>query len=319
MRAVIVHNPTSGMTSHRAALDGAMRTFGALGWEVNALETQTGGDATRLAREAAKQGCHAAFAMGGDGTLNEVLNGVLHTGTAVGVLPLGTANVWALEMGLPLDNLPRAAELQATAQPRTIDVGIAQGSGFGPRAFILSCGVGLDAAVIGAVEKDRENKRRFGKLFFLAIGLREALQYRGRRVHVRVDGVSYRRRVLLALTSNTQLYGAMVRLPPDARIDDGLLDVTLLHGDNVMHTLWHFFRLGAGFFEREPDIEHHRGRAVEIRGDNLPVHVDAEPVGTTPVKIRIKPRALRVLVPSTARRELFTANIAAAKNVVPVR
>jgi diacylglycerol kinase (ATP) len=308
VRAVIIHNPTSGMNSHRTGLDAAMDSLRGLGWEVMARETLRGGDATRFAREAAEKGFHVALAMGGDGTLNEVLNGVLNSSTAVGVLPLGTANVWALEMGLPLDNLVRAAELQANATARVIDVGMVRGKGFAPRAFILSCGVGLDAAVINQVEKDRDNKRRFGKIFFLAVGLREALQYRGRRVNVKVDGITYRRRVLLALTSNTQLYGAMVRLPPDARIDDGLLDVTLLHGDNVLHTLWHFIRLGAGFFHREPDIEHHRGRSIEIRGESLPVHVDAEPIGTTPIQIHVKPRALRVLVPETANPGLFTTN-----------
>ncbi len=312
MRAVIIHNPSSGTSTHHAALDAAMTALRASGWRVEARETRAGGDATRLAREAADGGIDVAFAMGGDGTLNEVANGALDSQTAVGVLPLGTANVWALEMGLPLDNLERATQMQANARIRQIDVGIAQGgtkkARFAPRAFLLSCGVGLDAAVIKQVERDRDNKRRFGKIFFLAVGFREALQYRGHRVRVRVDGITYRRRVLLALTSNTQLYGAMVRLPPNARIDDGLLDVTLLHGDNALHSAWHFIRLGAGFFEQQPDIEHYRGRFIEIHGDKLPVHVDAEPLGTTPVQIRIKPRALRVLVPETANRDLFTTN-----------
>lgn len=293
------------MSNHHASLAAALESLRALHWEVSARETQASGDAIRLGRQAAAEKIDVAFAMGGDGTLNEVANGVLDSETAVGILPLGTANVWALEMGLPLDNLVRAAQLQANAKPRTIDVGIAQGNGFAPRAFLLSCGAGLDAAVINQVENDRANKRRFGKLFFLGVGFREALQARGRIVTVKVDGIYYRRRVLLALTSNTQLYGAMVRMPPDARIDDGLLDVTLLHGDNALHVAWHFIRLGAGVFEQQPDIEHYRGRVIEIRGDTLPVHVDAEPVGTTPVKIRIKPRALRVLVPETANKNLF--------------
>lgn len=293
------------MHNTHVAIEAATRALQTAGWETSTLETQSSGDATRLAREASSNGIEVVLAMGGDGTLNEVANGVLGTQTAIGVLPLGTANVWALEMGLPLDNIARAAELQAHATPRSIDVGIAQGKGFGPRAFLLSCGAGLDAAVIQQVENDRDNKRRFGKAFFLAVGFREALQYRGRKVSVQVDGVTYRRRVLLVLTSNTQLYGAMVRMPPDARIDDGLLDVTLLHGDNALNTLWHFVRLGAGFFTKQPDIEHYRARKIEIRGDDLQVHVDAEPVGTTPVQIRVKPNALRVLVPTTANRAIF--------------
>jgi diacylglycerol kinase (ATP) len=174
MRAVIIHNPTSGTNNH-GALDSTLDYLRGLGWDVSTQETLSSGDATRLAREAAAQGLDVVFAMGGDGTLNEVLNGTLDSKTAIGVLPLGTANVWALEMGLPLDDMVRAAQLQAAAAPRAIDVGIAKGKGFGPRAFLLSCGIGLDAAVIRQVENDRDNKRRFGKLFFLAIGFREAL------------------------------------------------------------------------------------------------------------------------------------------------
>jgi diacylglycerol kinase (ATP) len=305
VRAVIIHNPSSGVSSQRAALAAAMDCLREIGWTVSASETANGGDATRLAREAADKGTDVAFAVGGDGTVNEVLNGILGSETALAVLPLGTANVWALEMGLPLDNLARAAQSQANALPRTMDVGIAEGAGFAPRAFLLWCGAGLDASVIRQVEHDRFNKRRFGKLFFIALGIREALQYRGRRIAVSVDGKTFKRRALQALTSNAQLYGALVRIPPDARVDDGMLDVTILHGDNALHTAWHFLRLGMGFFEREPDIEHYRGRRIEIRGDVLAVHVDAEPVGTTPVQIHIQPRALRVLVPATANQKLF--------------
>ncbi|MBI4675470.1 MAG: diacylglycerol kinase family lipid kinase [Chloroflexi bacterium] len=309
MRAVVIHNPSSGASSHASPLQAALTQLRALGWEIVARETQAGGDATRLARQAADENFDAAFAVGGDGTVNEVLNGLLDSPTALAVLPLGTANVWALEMGLPLNDMARAATLQAHAPVRAVDIGIARGGNkddaFGPRAFLLFCGAGFDASVIREVEAQRVLKRQWGKLFFILVGLRQALQYRGRRVTVTVDGKTYKRRVILALASNAQLYGALVRMPPDARIDDGILDVTLLHGDNALHTAWHFIRLGMGFYKQQPDIEHLRGRAIEIRGATLPVHVDAEPVGATPLQIQIKPRAVRVFVPETANRKLF--------------
>lgn len=310
VRAVVIHNPSSGVNQHASPLQAALRQLRALGWEVDARETRRAGDATNLARDAVADCLDAAFAVGGDGTVNEVVNGLVGSQTALGVLPLGTANVWALEMGLPLNDMARAASLQATATARWVDVGIAQGGeeelSFGPRAFLLFSGAGFDASVVREVEAQRAVKRRWGKLFFVLVGLRQALQYRGRRVLVTVDGVTYKRRVLLALTSNTQLYGALVRIPPDARLDDGLLDVTLFHGDNALHTAWHFIRLGAGFFNQQPDIEHLRGREIEIRGAELPVHLDAEPVGTTPLRITIQPHAVRVLVPGTATRSLFS-------------
>ncbi len=309
MRAVIIHNPTSGTNDHRAALAAAIDSLRALNWQIETWETQRGGDATRLARAAATANWDAAFAVGGDGTVNEVLNGLLGSQTALGVLPLGTANVWALEMGLPLHDMPRAAILQATAPARWVDVGIAQGGEgteiFGPRAFLLFSGAGFDAAIVREVETQRAVKRRWGKLFFVLVGFRQALAYRGRRVTVTIDGARYKRRILFAITSNAQLYAALFRVPPDARVDDGLLDVTLFHGDNALHTAWHFIRLGAGFFQQQPDIERLRGREIEIRGAELPVHLDAEPVGATPLRIAVRPRALRVLVPETANRSLF--------------
>lgn len=321
MRAIVIHNPSSGMSAHHSGLSAAVKALNERGWETSVRETAEQGDATRLARAAADAGCEAAFAVGGDGTLNEVLNGVLNTATTVGVLPYGTANVWALEMGLPLNDLARAAVMQVEATPRQIDVGIAAGRGLEPRAFLLSCGAGFDASVIQEVEAQRALKRRFGKLFFVVVGMRQAIRYRGRRITVTVDGVSYERRVILALTSNTQLYGALVRMPPDARIDDGLLDVTLLHGDNALNTAWHFIRLGAGMFNLVPDLDHLRGREVEIEGARLPLHLDAEPVGSTPAQIHVQPGALRVFVPSTAHRTLFTngSNAKAAVAISPAR
>ena len=309
MRAVVIHNPSSGVNQHASPLQAAMQELRALGWEIVARETQRGGDATRIARDAVSENFDAAFAVGGDGTMNEVLNGLLGSQTALGVLPLGTANVWALEMGLPLNDMARAASLQANARARWVDVGIAQGgkddSAFGPRAFLLFSGAGFDAAVIGEVEAQRALKRRWGKLFFVLVGLRQALQFRGRRVTVTIDGETYKRRVILALVSNAQFYGALIRIPPDARVDDGALDVTLFHGDNALHTAWHFIRLGTGFFKQQPDIERIRAREIEIRGAALPIHLDAEPVGTTPLQIKIQPRAVRVLVPETATKNLF--------------
>jgi YegS/Rv2252/BmrU family lipid kinase len=312
MHAALIYNPSSGMGQDRSALDMAIRALRALGWDTTERDTHARGEAFKFAREAAEQGYEAAFAVGGDGTLNEVSNGVLDTPTAVGVLPYGTANVWALEMGLPLNDLAGAAAVQAQAPVRAIDVGIVTGKGFGPRAFLLSCGVGFDATVIREVEAQRSLKRRWGKLLFVAYGVRKGLQYRGRRVNVTVDGETHRRRILLALTSNAQLYGAAFRFPPDARIDDGLLDVTVLEGENALHTAWHFIRLGAGLYETSPDVQHWRGREISLSGASLPVHADAEPVGSTPIEIRVKPGALRVFVPGTANRSLFSPRKSAA-------
>jgi len=115
MRALLIHNPSAGMRTDYSALQSALVVMREAGWEVEARETQAGGDAINLARQAAQSDYGAVFAVGGDGTLNEVMNGVLGSDTALGVLPYGTANVWAKEMGLPLNDMAAAARVQVYA------------------------------------------------------------------------------------------------------------------------------------------------------------------------------------------------------------
>jgi diacylglycerol kinase (ATP) len=294
------------MRTDYSALQSALVVMREAGWEVEARETQAGGDAINLARQAAQSDYGAVFAVGGDGTLNEVMNGVLGSDTALGVLPYGTANVWAKEMGLPLNDMAAAARVQVYAPAVPVDVGQVRGESFGPRAFLLWCGVGFDAHITAEIEPQRALKRRLGALMFWLVGIRAAFTFRGRRAQVNVDGNKRRFRILLALASNTQLYGGLVRVSPEAKVDDGLLDLAVFRGTGVRRTSWHLLRVFLGWHLRVPDVEHHRAREITIRGPRLPVHVDAEPIGTTPVQISIHPQAVRVLVPPTANRTLFT-------------
>ncbi len=305
MKALLIHNPSAGMRTDYRALEAARAVIRQAGWQVDVQETEAGGDATKLAREAAESDLNAVFAVGGDGTLNEVLNGVLGSRTALGVLPYGTANVWAKEMGLPLNDMAAAARLQIEAPVVCIDVGQAQSELFGPRAFLLWCGVGFDAFVTAEIEPQRALKRRLGALMFWLFGIRAAFKFRGRRTQISVDGKRGNTRILLALASNAQLYGGLVRISPAAQVDDGLLDLAIFRGAGVWRTAWHLMRVFLGWHMHAPDVEHRRGREFTIRGPKLPVHVDAEPLGTTPVQISICPRAVRVLIPPTANRTLF--------------
>src|ERR1044072_9379778 len=120
MRAVIVHNPTSGMRRGdiTSPLHQALNVWRERGWELVLNETHDGNDATRYARDAAEQGFDVAFAVGGDGTLNEVLNGLLGSNTPFGFLPCGQSNVWEIEMGIPWNNPAPAAQMQADASAR---------------------------------------------------------------------------------------------------------------------------------------------------------------------------------------------------------
>lgn len=302
----MVHNPSAGTRSDSDAVETALAVLRAAGWEGRAQQTLCSGDATRIARSAANAGYDVVFALGGDGTVNEVLNGILESNTALGVLPFGTANVWAKELGLPQNDIAGAVRLQLDAPAAAIDVGLVQGKDYGPRAFLLWCGVGFDAHITAEVEPQRALKRRLGAVMFLLFGARAAFTFRGQRARIEIDGHNRRARLLLALVSNAQLYGGVVRISPQAKLDDGLLDIAVFRGTGTWRTAWHLVRVFLGWHLNAVDVEHYKSREITIRAPRLPVHVDAEPIGVTPVKITLKDRAVHVLVPSTANRSLFS-------------
>ncbi|HEX7592906.1 MAG TPA: diacylglycerol kinase family protein [Anaerolineae bacterium] len=305
MRARLIYNPSAGKGDERADIQRAIAVLVAHGWSIDLVETARVGDATRWARRAAEEKLDALIAVGGDGTVNEVANGLVDSATALGVLPSGTANVWAKEMGLPLGDWVTAAQRLAEADVRAIDVGEVRGPTIEPRVFVLWCGVGLDAAITREVEPQRDMKRRFGTLTFWLVGIRTAWNYRGKRATLVLGETRLRRRVMLALAANAQLYGGIVRIAPNARVDDGQLDFVIFRGTGFWLTAWHLLGVFVGAHVRDPLVEIFRVPTIGVDGRNLPVHVDGEPIGNTPIEIRVRPRALRVLVPKTANQNLF--------------
>lgn len=293
------------MRGDRAQVGRAAQVLRARGWSIDLVETARAGDAVVLARQAAAERLDALVAVGGDGTVNEAANGLVDTATALGVLPSGTANVWAKEMGLPLGDWVGAAQCLADAELRTIDVGQVQGPTIAPRVFVLWSGVGLDALITSDVEPQRKMKRRLGPLLFWMVGVRDAWSYRAKSATLIVGERRMRRRVILALAANVQLYAGIARIAPDARVDDGRLDFVVFNGNGLWATAWHLVRVIFGAHVRDPRVEILAATHVRVLDRGMAVHVDAEPIGETPVEILVRPRALRVLVPRTANQNLF--------------
>ncbi len=308
MKARLVYNPSAGARAAHDLIPRACDELRARDWDLEICETARIGDAVRLARQAADSGFDMVIAVGGDGTLNEAANGVVGSQTALGVLPLGTANVWAREMGLPMGDALAGARLLAQAQVREIDVGCVSGPTLAPRIFILWCGVGLDAVVTRSIEPQRDLKRRLGALVFWLVGIREAWSFRGQRVTLDWGDRITHKRVILALAANAQLYGGIVKIAPTARVDDGLLNLVLFKGTGFSATAWHLIRVFLGLHVRDPQVEIHPFACVKMGGKNLAVQVDGEPIGFGPVELSIRPRSLRVLVPPTANMGLFAGH-----------
>lgn len=292
-----------------ARLEEAASRLREAGWETSLEVTEAKGHATELARQAAGNEWDAAVACGGDGTVNEVINGIVGTATALAVVPGGTANVWAKEVRLPRDPL-RATEVILSAETRRVDLGLALGDPEGgpdatKRYFLLMAGIGLDGHVLNAVPE--EMKRRLGAATYVVSGLREALRYRSQPVSVRLDGEEMRLDLSWMLVGNTRSYGGVVNITRDALADDGLLDVCAIEGHGPRRVIACGLRILARRLNRAPGVVWRRVRSVELPpAPSFPVQVDGDYLGRTPMRFRVEPRALTVLVPRGLKSPLFT-------------
>ena len=298
-RAIVIFNPNAGQAeSLQSAIDQASEFWREHHWTVTYAPTQFPGHATQLARTAAREGYDYAIAAGGDGTVNEVMNGLINTNTALGTLPMGTVNIWAREMGLPMDVVGAAKQL-LDSTIRSVDVGMA-----GDRAFLLMAGVGFDAAVTQSV--DAGEKKRLGAIAYLKQALQVAWTFRGVRMLLRVDGKRVRGRILMIVIGNSQLYGGVVKITAHAIVDDGLLDVCVIKGRSMMSAPLRLFSVFTRNYNRDPKVAYFKASRIEIQGKKrLPIQVDGDFLGRTPMRFEIRSKALRVMVPSQADRSLW--------------
>jgi YegS/Rv2252/BmrU family lipid kinase len=199
-------------------------------------------------------------------------------------------NVWIRELGLPLQ--PRAAaEALLRARIRPIDLGLA-----GERYFLLMAGIGFDAAVVNEVRSSE--KRMFGALAYVLHALDLATRFRGVRVRLIVDGKILRRRTILIVLGNSQLYAGFMKITARASIDDGLLDLCIIKGSSLLKAPLRLLSILLQRHALDREIEYHRARSIRIESRNyLPVQVDGDYIGHTPITIEAIPGALFALLP----------------------
>jgi YegS/Rv2252/BmrU family lipid kinase len=310
MRVCFIVNPAAGSGGFQKLVVEAADFVAGLGCQVARVETQAKGDATRLARQAAAEGFDAAVAVGGDGTINEVCNGLARSETALAVLPAGTANVYAAEVGIPIwwplnpGAVNNAAEIIVTGQSRRVDLGRVRLANGTQRYFLMWCGIGLDAAISQALKPGET--RRLGMAAWVVSGFMVAVDFMGTKANILTDEGLLRKRVLWAVVSNGQLYGRIWRMAPEAKMDDGILDVAVMTGHGWPSTVRHLAGLTLGQHVKDPDFFLRQTTHLSLLAkEALPVHVDAEPVGVTPVEVEVVPLALKVIVPKTAPENLF--------------
>jgi YegS/Rv2252/BmrU family lipid kinase len=312
LHAVLVYNPAAGRFPSWMLTERAASLLRAHGWQIRMEQTHESEDIVRLAKEAVAQGMDAFFVVGGDGSINHAISALVDTPTALGVLPAGTANVWAQELGLPgltwtrWMALEESARRLADAQVRKVDIGLCN-----ERPFLLWAGVGLDAFIVHRLEPRTRWEKHFAVVQYTASAIWNASEWHGMNLSVEADGEQISGHFLLGVVNNIHLYaGGFAQLSPDARLDDGVMDFWLFKGETLGDTVQRVWDLIAGHHQESDQAIRIPFHQLRLKSDSpMYVQVDGEPVAVqSEVHIQVRPQSLRVLAPADTPHTLFGAS-----------
>jgi len=283
-KTIIILNPAA-RSEKAAGLCRKIEEFA--GGNVVLRRTSKPGEARSIARQAIARGFKQIIAAGGDGTIHDVVNGMGGSSATLGILPMGTMNVFAAELGLPKD-LKECWEVIQSGNTRVIDLPKAAGS-----VFVQMAGVGFDAQTLQETTWDA--KRNLGPLSYV-ISAAQVAARKPPRLFVQAGEVS--REGSFVLIGNGRYYGGPIPVFPNARIDDGLLDVIVFkkmgHLDIIRYLQGVFFGTHVGM----NDVDYFQADTLTITSEEVvPVEMDGEVVGAVPVTFRCAPLHLRVLTP----------------------
>ncbi|HVT41150.1 MAG TPA: YegS/Rv2252/BmrU family lipid kinase [Gemmatimonadaceae bacterium] len=268
--AQLIINPRLGKNVER--LSDILAVFSAAGWKTRIALKEFGGHTMQLAEDAAEDGCELVIGYGGDGTLSEVVNGVMASrprGRTVGVIPGGTSNVWAHEIGLPEDPV-KAALLLINSEGRKVDLGHVEAdarpfprstsdrqreplTSGGRHHFLLMAGLGIDAAILRRVNKPL--KEKIGEAAVALAAAKELPSQRAFPIEIRAsgaggsEGVHWAGEALQVIIGNTRRYGNITEVTPEAYIDDGILDVCVITAGDPLTTVQQILSI---LLHREP-------------------------------------------------------------------
>ncbi len=293
MKARFIFNPCSGRNRRRPWVVPAIREFvAACSLDADVVATEAPGHATHLAREAVRAGCTRVVAVGGDGTMNEVAQGLLDTPAALGLIPCGSGNGLALHLGLPLA-LPAALALSVNGRCGVVALDSGEAN---RRPFFNVMGLGLDAEVSGRFN----SLTRRGLPAYARTALAALRAIRPERICVTSGTFRDEFDALLVAVANSDQYGNHARIAPGARVDDGELDLVAIGPTGLAGAAVLAARLFAGSLHRSPRVRRLRGTrfVIERVAPGL-IHTDGEThAGGTRVEVVVRPRSLRVLVPA---------------------
>jgi diacylglycerol kinase (ATP) len=302
---LLIYNPAAGRISVRPFISSVIRTLNDHGWRVEVAESLNGRHTTQLARTAASENYRAVFVIGGDGTVGQAASGLIGSATALAVLPAGTANVWALELGMKAFIWPQwrrlreNARLLAKVEPCAMDVGLCN-----DQPFMMWAGIGLDALTVHKLEPRKRFEKFLSVPEYFATTVWNATLWHGMNLSVSADDKHVEGHYLLAVASNIRHYiGGMAEISPQAYLNDGLMELWLFSGSTLADAFRHFFDMQSG---RHLTSDQARcipfGKAVVESSTPFSLQLDGEPLlGAQQVSLEVLKESLQVLIPPQSR------------------
>ncbi|MEO8932511.1 MAG: diacylglycerol kinase [Lacisediminihabitans sp.] len=298
LHLVVAINPSASFGKSRAVGPATVQTLRAAGHEVTALTEPDFEELREAARKALRRKPDALVVVGGDGMVSLGVNLLAGTKIPLGIVPSGTGNDMARGLGIPVGNTEAAIELLLQLlqnAPRVIDAGRVTGSDGGITWFASVLSAGFDAVV-----NERANLMRWprGRSRYNLALLRELAVLKPISYRLTLDGVVSETRAMLVAVGNNVSLGGGMRVVPEAKLDDGLLDVLVVQPLSRTAFLRIFPRVFKGTHVSDPRVSITRVRSIRIEADAVVAYADGERVGPLPVDAEVVPGALRVLAPA---------------------
>ncbi|MBC8501035.1 MAG: diacylglycerol kinase family lipid kinase [DPANN group archaeon] len=255
--------------------------------EIDIAHTKKAGDATNIAKRS--KNYDIIIAAGGDGTINEVINGIENYKTKLGIIPIGSENVVSKELKIPTQ-INEACNIILKGKTKKIDLGLINN-----KKFIFVVGIGFDAHAITNVK--REVKRLIGKHSYTIAGLKTLFEHKPEELKIKIDNKK-EETGYFAIISNVKRYGGNIKITPEAELDDGYLDLCIFKNRDVWSVMKYVIGVASGQISKLKEIKHYKIKKADIKAKNKVLyHTAAEIGGTTPVKVSVLPRKLEIIVP----------------------
>lgn len=292
MKTAVIINPIAGHWKPGSNKNRISKAFRKYGIKCDIFETQSADDGIRLGREAIESGYETIIAAGGDGTINEVVNGIAGSDVNFGIIPVGSVNVLARDLSIPL-SVEGSVECISKCRIKRIDVGVAQ-----DRYFTLMAGFGFDAETVSNVYQ--QTKDIIGSSAYVLKGISTLATYNASEITLEMVEQSYTTSAFLVVVANVSTYTYSLKIAPFAVVDDGILDICVFEKPQTdkFGFAGQIRDIISNRQLQNEGIKYFRTSSVRVKSvPDVPVQIDGDFFGTTPMDIGIVPSALNMIIP----------------------